>query len=171
MRSASDEVTPGYAAVGRLLGVRGIRGELKLEPLAPESILSPGRVVTVHGQERQIEHSRFSGRLTYVKLSGIDTREAARALHGAYLQVRERDLDALPEGEYYRFQLIGLAVRTLDGRELGRITDVLSAPENDVYVVSGPAGEVLIPAVDDVVRNVDMENRLITIEIIPGLLS
>ncbi len=165
-----DEVTPGYVAIGRLLGVRGIRGELKVEPLSPESILKPGRVVTVNGQKRQIEHSRASGRLMYLKLAGIDTREAAQALRGAYLQVRERDLDALPEGEYYRFQLIGLAVRALDGRELGRVTDVLSAPENDVYLVSGPAGEVLIPAVDDVVRNVDVENGAITIEIVPGLL-
>ncbi len=165
-----DEVSPGYVAIGRLLGVRGVRGELKVEPLAPESIFSPGRVVTVNGQERRLEYIRPSSRLIYLKLMGIDTREAARALCGAYVQVRERDLDALPEGEYYRFQLIGLAVRALDGRELGHVTDVLSAPENDVYLVSGPAGEVLIPAVDDVVRNVDIENGAITIEIVPGLL-
>ena len=165
-----DEVTPGYVAVGRLLGVRGINGEMKVEPLSPESTLQPGRVVTVNGQEREIEHSRLSGRWAYVKLSGIDTREAAQALCGAYVQVREDDLDALPEGKHYHFQLIGLAVRALDGRELGRITGVLSAPENDVYVVSGPAGEILIPAVDDVVRNVDIEGGGITIEIIPGLL-
>ena len=61
-------------------------------------------------------------------------------------------------------------VRGVDGRDLGRVTDVLSAPENDIYVISGPSGEVLIPAVDDVVQDVDLSAGLITIEIVPGLL-
>ena len=105
-----------------------------------------------------------------MKLAAVDTREKAQALRGEYLQAREVDLPALPEGEYYRFQLVGLAVRSFDGRELGRVTDVLSAPENDIYVVSGPSGEVLIPAVDDVVHDVNLSGGVITVEIVPGLL-
>ena len=165
-----DEIFPGYVAAGRLLRVRGVRGEVLVEPLAPHESLSAGTGVTVSGREYKIERARSEGRFLRVKLAGVNTRENAQALRGAYLQVREADLAALPEGEYYRFQLIGLNVNSVDGRSLGQVTDVLSAPENDIYVVSGPSGEVLIPAVDDVVQDIDLSAGYITIEIIPGLL-
>jgi len=165
-----NEVAAGFVAVGRVLGTRGARGELKIESLAPDTVLAVGRRVTVAGTDYDIEHSRRSGRLLDVKLTDVDTRQAALALRGAYLQVREDDLPILTEGEFYRFQLIGLSVRGIDGRDLGRVTDVLSAPENDVYIVQGTFGEVLIPAIDDVVRNVDIVDGVITIEIVPGML-
>ena len=165
-----DEIAPGYVAVARVLATRGVHGDLKAEPLAPTTVLAPGRTVTIASDEFEIERSRRRGRFIHLKLRGIDTREKAQALRGAYLQTPERDLGALPEGEYYRFQLIGLNVRSLDGRDLGHVRDVISAPENDVYVVSGPFGEVLIPAIDDVIRDVDLTAGVILIEIVPGLL-
>jgi len=165
-----DEIAPGYVAVARVLATRGVHGDLKAEPLAPTTVLAPGRTVTIASDKYEIERSRRSGRFIHLKLAGIDTREQAQALRGAYLLTPERDLATLPEGEYYRFQLIGLSVRSEDGRELGHVIDVISARENDVYVVSGPFGEVLIPAVDDVIRDVNISARVILIEIIPGLL-
>jgi len=165
-----DEIAPGYVAVGRVLSARGVRGEVLVEPLAPQESLSAGTPVTISGHEYEIAGARSHGRFLRIKLAGVDTREKAQALRGTYLQVRETDLAALPEGEYYRFQLIGLAVHSVEGRDLGRVTDVLSAPENDIYVVSGPSGEVLIPAVDDVVQDINLPAGYITIEIIPGLL-
>ncbi len=165
-----DDIAPGYVAVARVLAARGVHGDLKAEPLAPPTALAPGRTVTIASDEYEIERSGRSGRFVHLKLGGIDTREQAQALRGAYLQTPERDLATLPEGEYYRFQLIGLSVRSEDGRELGHVTDVISARENDVYVVSGPFGEVLIPAVDDVIREVNITAGVILIEIIPGLL-
>jgi len=165
-----DEIRPGYVAVGRVIGARGPRGELKIDPLAPESALAAGHNVTIAGRDYTIEHSSPGERPMRLKISGVDTREEALLLRGAYLQALERTLKPLPDGEYYRFQLIGLAVRSLDGRDLGRVVDVLSTPENDVYVVSGPDGEVLLPAVEDVVRDVDLTKGVITVEIIPGLL-
>jgi len=168
--SRLDEIAAGFVAVGRVSRAHGVHGELIVEPLAPTESLTSGRRVMISGGECKIAHARSSGRFVYLKLAGVDTREQAQALRGGYLQVREGDLAALPEGEYYRFQLIGLVVRSVDGRDLGRVTDVLSAPENDLYVVSGPSGEALIPAVDDVVQDIDLSACCITIEIIPGLL-
>jgi 16S rRNA processing protein RimM len=84
---------------------------------------------------------------------------------------REDSLPTLPEGEFYRFQLLGLRVVSTEGQELGTIEDVFSTPENDVYVVRGESGEVLIPAVEDVVTAIDLEARLVTVEVIPGLLG
>ena len=165
-----DEIALGFVAVGRVLGTRGARGELKVEALAPDAVLAAGSRLTIAGTDYEIERSRRSGRLLNVKLTDVDTREAALALRGAYLQVREGDLPILREDEFYRFQLIGLSVLSVEGRDLGRVTDVLSAPENDVYVVQGAFGEVLIPAIDDVVRNVDIAGGEITIEIVPGML-
>jgi len=166
-----DEVGPGYVAVGRVLGAHGVRGELVIEALAPLEWLSQGRRVTVRSREHEITLVRSDRHVVRLKLAGVDTREQAQGLGSAYLQVPETDLVDLPEGQYYRFQLLGLAVRSVDGRELGRVTDVLSAPENDIYVISGPSGDVLIPAVDDVVQDIDLSAGRIMIQIIPGLLA
>jgi 16S rRNA processing protein RimM len=165
-----DDIPPGYVAVGRVLGAWGVRGDLKIQPLAPQSALVAGHSVSIAGREYIIERSDPSGQFVRLKITGVDTREEAQLLRGAYLQARQGDLKPLPEGEYYRFQLVGLTVRGLDGRELGRVVEVLSTPENDVYVVKGSHGEVLIPAVDDVVREIDLNRGLISVEVIPGLL-
>lgn len=123
------------------------------------------------GGERAVERARGDGRFVRMKLAGIERREDAQRLRGEYLQVATGELKDLGEGEFYRFQLLGLCVRGIDGRELGRIVDVFSSPANDVYVVQGPLGEILVPAIDDIVRSVDMEQREMTIEMVPGLLA
>ena len=170
MPGESQDVAPGFVAIGRVLAPWGTRGDVKVEPLAPQELLRQGRKVLVVGREHTVERSRSSERSLYVKLSGVDSREAANALRDAYLQVRESDLAPLEEGQYYRYQLIGLAVRATDGRDLGLIADVLSSPESDVLVVTGPLGEVLVPATDEIVREVDLRTGVV-IEIVPGLLS
>ena len=156
--------------MGRVLAAWGLLGDVKVEPLGPREVLARGRRIFARGQQYRIARSRTSGAFLYLKLSGIDSREAANALRAAYLEVREADLAPLAEGQYYRFQLMGLAVRATDGRDLGRITDVLSSPDSDVFVVQGPLGEVLVPAVDEIVREVDLEGGVVTVEIVPGLL-
>jgi 16S rRNA processing protein RimM len=165
-----EDIRHGYVAVGRVLGAWGIRGDLKVEPLAPESAFAVGHRILVAGRDYTIERSQRMAPFVRLKLNGMDTREEAQILRGAYLEAAETDLVALPEGQYYRFQLIGLNVRSLDGSNLGSIVEVLSTPENDVYVVNGPDGELLIPAVEDVIRDINLAEGAITIEIIPGLL-
>jgi 16S rRNA processing protein RimM len=165
-----DELRPGYVAVGRVLGPWGLRGEIKVEPLSPESTLAAGKFVFAGHRRYEIQESRRSGRLFRLKLSGVETREAAQALRASYLEVPEAGLEPLSEGQYYRYQLIGLAVRSVDGTQLGRVVDIFSTPENDVYVVDGSHGEVLLPAVDDVIRDINLAEGTISVEIIPGLL-
>ena len=171
MAAGDEEIRPGFVAIGRVLGAFGVRGDLKVEALGPDSCLAAGRTVSISDRKYVIQRSRRRERFLYVKLAGVGGREAAAGLRGAYLQTPEGDLPPLAEGEFYRFQLIGLAVRTTDGGDLGEIKEVLSTPENDVFVVRGPAGEVLIPATADVIQQVDLERRLVTIEAIPGLLA
>jgi len=163
-------VAPGSVAVARVLGARGIHGEITVDPLAPPGLLAADRQITIAGRGYVIEQSRAQGRTAVLKLSGIDDRTAAEALRGHYLEIPEAELEPLAEGEYYRFQLIGLRVLSNEGEELGRVADVMSTPANDVYVVQGPRGEVLVPALDAVVLAVDLGARTMTIEVVPGLL-
>jgi 16S rRNA processing protein RimM len=166
-----EQVPPGYVAVGRVSAAWGVRGVVKVIPLVDKrEKLAPGRSVTVADQLRTIESSRWQGALAYLKLSGIDDREAAFALRKQLLTVPESELEPLDEGQYYRFQLVGLAVESTAGALLGRVTDVLSTGANDVYVVQGERGEILVPATDDIVKEIDLERGRIVIEEVPGLI-
>ncbi|HEY5625644.1 MAG TPA: ribosome maturation factor RimM [Dehalococcoidia bacterium] len=165
-----DDVADGYVAVGRVLAPFGVHGEARVEPLAPPQTFAPGRSVTLRGDVREIESSRRHKGFVLLKLSGIDTPEEVAAYRDQYLQVPEGDLAALEEGEYYRYELIGLRVVSTEGEDLGEVAEVLERPANDVFVVRGPKGEALIPAVDDIVREVDVESGVITVEVVPGLL-
>jgi 16S rRNA processing protein RimM len=117
-----------------------------------------------------VERVNAAGRQLRLKLSGIDDRDAAGTLRGAFLTVPESALGPAGEDRYYRYQLIGLRVVSTQGDEIGEITDVFSTGSNDVFVTKTPRGEALIPAVDDVVQNIDLEAGTVTIEVIPGLL-
>lgn len=77
----------------------------------------------------------------------------------------------LTEGQYYHHQIIGLQVRTTKGEFLGHITEILTGKSNDNYIVQGTKGEILIPAIEDVVKAIDLEQGFMTIEAIDGLLT
>ena len=77
----------------------------------------------------------------------------------------------LPEGQYYHHQIIGLKVRTTRGELIGTVTDILPGKSNDNYIVRGTTGEILIPAIEDVVQSIDLDQKCITIEPIDGLLD
>lgn len=77
----------------------------------------------------------------------------------------------LPEGQYYHHQIIGLQVRTTQGELIGTITEVLTGKSNDNYIVQSDNGEILIPAIEDVVQAIDLEQGFMTIEAIEGLLN
>jgi len=79
--------------------------------------------------------------------------------------------DPLPEGQYYHSQIIGLEVRTVQGELLGNITEILTGKGNDNYIVQGNKGEILIPAIEDVVKSIDLDKACLIIEPIPGLLD
>jgi len=77
----------------------------------------------------------------------------------------------LPEGQFYHDQIIGLQVRTTRGEYIGEITDILTGKSNDNYIVRGATGEILIPAIEDVVQSIDLDARIVTIEPTEGLLE
>lgn len=105
--------------------------------------------------------------LLILSLEGVQGREQARALAGAMLEVDEEDAVPLPEGVFYEHQIIGLRVVSTDGRDLGTVREILHTGANDVYETP----VCLIPAIPDVVQEIDVERGQIVIKIIPGLLG
>jgi 16S rRNA processing protein RimM len=102
-------------------------------------------------------------------LRGITNRTGADTLRNLLLEVPEVDLPPLSEGEYYRYQLIGVEVFDAAGEALGRIEDVIDTGANDVYAVRNADGELLVPAIDSVVRAVDLPGRRMEVDVPPGL--
>lgn len=139
-----------------MAAVKGLAGTLKIESLTdfPER-LSPGAEVYLEGdaEPRRIAEANWSGRVPTVRLDGVNTREAAAALVGRYLELPAREL---PEGSYYWHQLQGLRVVDTAGVELGELVEVFRAGENEVYRVVGDHSEVLLPALRSVVREIDL---------------
>lgn len=150
--SAGERVT-----VGLVRGLHGLRGAVRVEVLTddPERF-AVGSVLFAEGDDRPLSvigvQAAKPGIL--VRFEGRDSRESVEALRDRYLEATMGE--PLPSGTYYWHQLRGLEVRTTEGEVLGSVTDVFRAGEGEVYVVSGgPRGEILVPAVHDIVTELD----------------
>jgi 16S rRNA processing protein RimM len=166
-----EEPAAGHVAIGRVLAPRGLRGEVKVEPFSDhDEHFAVGRTVWARGSGHRVEGSRRRQGRVYLKLADIDSAEAAEALRGSLLTLPEAELGRLPDGEYYRFQILGMDVYDIEGAHLGRVAEVLATGGNDVYVVRGERGVLLLPAIDDVVREVDLGSRRMVVELMEGML-
>ena len=157
--------------VGLVLGAHGSDGSLRVKSLSdvPQRF-DPGRELYLRGRPYRVVRSVLRRpEQVVLKLAGVETRAAARALAGEEVAVPAADAPALPEGEYYHFQLMGLRVVTEEGAELGYIREVIVTGSNDVYVVAGPEGETLLPAVRSVVLGVDLELGVMTARLMEGM--
>jgi 16S rRNA processing protein RimM len=150
--------------VGRVVGAFGIAGAVKVRSLTdfPDRF-APGAELTLEGAGHRVEWSRQQATGLVVKLTGIDDRTAAQAWRGRYLEVPEHSLRPLPAGRWYHHELVGLAVRSESGRDLGTLTDVVERPANDVWVARRDGAELLIPVIPDAVLGVDMGGRTVTV--------
>ncbi|MFQ5826544.1 MAG: ribosome maturation factor RimM [Dehalococcoidia bacterium] len=157
--------------VGRVLAAFGLHGEVKVEVLTdfPQRF-APQSQVLIQGSPMTIEGSRWHKGKMLVKLAGVDNREQAEGLEGVGIEITPEQVPPLPEDHYYHFQVIGLEVLTSQGEPLGQIASVLTTGSNDVYVVNGPRGEVLIPAIEDVIMSVDIARGRMVVEPVKGLL-
>ena len=158
-------MTDTLVTVARIIKPFGLRGRIVVESLTdfPDRF-APGSILLLDNHPFEITAGRPQKHRWVLKLKGVNTPEDAEALRGAFLQVPESDLHPLPQGQFYRFQLIGLLAVTRDGKVIGTITDVLETPANDVYQVQTPAGERLIPALPDFVVEIDLEAGRMVIE-------
>ncbi len=163
-----------WVRIGWVARPHGLRGEVRVVPDTdfPERLKELQTVWVVRGREveaRAVESVRRAGEAFLVKLAGAQSREEAERLRGAALCVPREERRALPEGTYYVSDLVGAEVRTEGGELVGHLVDVLRGAAHDVYVVHGPRGEVLLPAVREVVRQVRVAERRVVVRLLPGL--
>jgi 16S rRNA processing protein RimM len=165
--------TPGkeFVTIGRILAPWGRLGMLKVEMATdfPERF-NPSSRIYIDKQPLTINDTTWLKGKPAIKLAGVDDPAAAEEFRNKEIQIPLRLVKPLPRGEYYHFQLIGLAVWTTKGELLGNIDRILNTGANDVYIVTGKQQEFLIPAIDDVVKEVDLAQGRLVIEPIEGLL-
>jgi 16S rRNA processing protein RimM len=156
MSSWRSSATTERLAVARVLGAKGLAGSVRIEALTdhPER-LAEGESIWIEDEAtpRSILEAGWGGRVPFIRLEGIADREAAERLVGRYL---EATANPLPPDTYYWHQLIGLTAVDEAGNELGQVVEVFRAGENEVYRIEGPDGELLIPALREVVRSIDL---------------
>ena len=164
--------SPEFITIGKVLAAWGTTGKVKVEVATdfPQRF-APLSTVYVNRQPMTIESAEWQKGKAIVKFDTTDSIEGAQQLCGQLVEIHHSQVYPLPEGQYYHFQLIGLEVWTTQGELVGSITEVLTGEGNDNYVVRGAKGEVLIPAIDDVVKAVDLDRGRMTIEAIEGLLA
>lgn len=166
-----------YLSVGLVLKPQGLRGEVKVEPLTDdikrfddldEVYIKPGQGYI----PLKIIDRKYRKDFVYLTFEGYEDRNQAEKLRNEYLWIPREKAVSLPENTFFIADLIGCSVRTNEGEYLGHIEKVLQTGSNDVYVVNGSKGEILIPALRKVVLHVDIINRLIEVDVsqLEGLL-
>ena len=164
---------PLFLVVGKVRKPHGLRGEVRMEVITdfPER-LSPGVVVYL-GDDHQPMHihsRRQHNQLLLISFKGITDPEAAGRLRNQLVFVRADDRPPLSEGEYYHHQLLGLNVVSHHGEQLGKLTEILETGANDVYIVRPAAGsDLLLPATDEVIEDINLESGVMTVNLLPGL--
>lgn len=152
--------------IGKAGAPHGVAGEIRVQPMTDFPERFDGLRTVYLGDERMsVSRTRWQGRRLLVTFDGVSSREAASALTGRLLSVDRKDAVPLEAGEYYTFDIVGLRVVDPRGEELGEVTEVLRTGANDVYVVRGEAGEVLIPALKSVVTDISLDEGTMTVDL------
>lgn len=172
-KSGPARQSPKVLAVGRIIRPHGVRGALLVDPISEQLLgLKPGVTVRV-GEDRTpviFRELRRHGGRWLLWLDGVNTREQAEALRGKDLALELEDIPPLPEGTFYHWQILGMQVVSDQGAPLGTVVEILETGANDVYIVRDEAGgELLLPAIESVILDVDLDQRALKVHLIPGL--
>ena len=157
--------------VGRIRSAWGLRGDVSVEVLsdAPKRF-APGSMLRLRGKPTRVERSRKGQRGLLVKLDAVGDRTQAEALRGEDLTVLPNQVEPLPDGMYYHFQILGMRVLTEEGESLGAVSEIIVTGGNDVYVVHEEGRrDILIPALPDVVLDIDLETASMLVDLPDGL--
>lgn len=158
--------------MGRIKGAWGIHGDVKIDLLsdAPDRF-EPGNIVHVKNESTRVQRSRRVRGGMVVKLDIVNDRNQAELLRGQEITVTPEQVSPPPQGSYYHFQVLGLNVLSHEGENLGKIQEIIETGANDVYVVHLEGRrDVLIPALEDVILDVDLERGSMTVRLPDGLI-
>lgn len=165
-----------YFEIGQIVNTSGLKGVIKVKPFT-DDITKFNNLKTIYIsikkelKEFKIEQVRFNKNMVFLKLEGIDRVEEAESYRNLYLKIKRDKNEKLEEDSYYIIDIIGSKVYTDFEEELGEIVDVFSTKSNDVYVVKDNLGkQILLPAIKDVIKNVDIQNKKIIVHLLEGLI-
>jgi 16S rRNA processing protein RimM len=164
-------------AVGRITKSVGIKGEVRVAMLtdSPDRFTSLKAIWCGAEEKSATRYSILSMRIersaVVLKFKEIESRTTADELRGRYLFVDEKQKVAPPKGSYFIHDIIGMKVETEAGEEVGSVRDVMELPANDVWVVTSGTKELLIPAIKEVIRSVDVQGRRVVIRPLEGMLE
>ena len=156
-------------AVGRIIGAWGIRGHVKVTPLSdnPDRFARGSPLLLGRSTVRVVSSRRDKAHLV-VRLDAVGDRTTAESLRGMHLAVPREEVGPAPPGSYYHYQIIGMDVSMEDGSSLGQVVQILRTGSNDVYVVrDGQRNETLVPALADVLLEVDPERGRMVVRLPP----
>lgn len=163
-----------YIKVGKIVNTHGVKGYVKCIPMTDdlERFEELKYVFTEKDDiKRIISDVWFQKGMVYLKLNNIDDMNTAEAFKDTYISILEDQLRDLPEDSYYLFDLEGMEVYSTDGDYIGKISDIFQTGANDVYEIKNNSKSYLIPAIKDVVKEVNVQDKKMIINVIEGLLE
>ena len=164
-----------YFEIGQIVNTNGLKGTLKVKPFT-DDIKEFETFKSIYIQkgkdliEFKIEKVTYVKQMVLLKLQGIDDINEAEKYRNYYLKINRNVLPDLPENTYYIVDLLECEVVTIEGELLGRVKDVFNTGSNDIYEVKDEFGkQILIPAIREVIKNIDIPNKKITVKLMEGL--
>lgn len=150
--------------IGKIVNTFGIKGELKVYPYV--DYIDELSKIYIDNKEYTLSKSRNQKNVVIIKIKGLDDINLVEDFKNKEIEIDRVDLPKLKEGEYYVEDLIGLDVYTDEGKLLGKLDDIFNTGANDIYQVNN----ILLPAIPDVIKKIDIENQKIIVHIIKGLI-
>ncbi len=175
-KSGSARLTPepDFLVIGKIIKPHGIKGEVSVKVLTDFSErFDTLEHIALGDDNSQTEYTvkttRWHKERVLMTFAGISDRNAAETLRGLYLKIPVEEAMPLEPGVYYHYQLINLNVVTDTGEYLGRIAEIIETGANDVYVVQGETGEILLPVIEEVILSIDLKAEQVTVHLLEGL--
>lgn len=159
--------------LGKVVNTHGIRGEIKVQPWCDDpEIFDELEYIYIGDKRYDILKSRLHKNCEIIALDGVNNINEAELLRNKFVTIEREMLGELPEGTYYIADLEGLEVKTVDGQVLGTIDEVIKTGSNDVYVLNNPGKKpILIPVIEQVVKEVNIDDGFVLVELMEGLID
>lgn len=165
-----------YLEIGQIVNTNGLKGLLKIKPFT-DDITRFEELEVIYIQREQeliaknIEEVKYVKNMVLLKLEGIDNIEEAEKYKNLYIKINKKDIQELQEGEYLIADMLKCNVYTDENKLLGKMVDIFNTGSNDIYVVKTEEGkEILLPAIKDVVKIIDIQNQKIIVKLMDGLI-
>ena len=167
-----------YLEIGQIVNTFGIKGMVKVKPFTENTKKRFDNLKNVYiktkkeQKQYEVEEIKYHKEMVLVKFKGIENIEEAEKLRNSYLVIDRNEEEPLEEGTYYIVDMIGLEVYTDEGEKLGILDDVFKSNMScDMYIVKNELGKTItLPAIEEVIKDIDMKKRKITVHLVPGLM-